>query len=190
MGELHLLVFAMSAVLQLEVSVTTYNKATNLQTCKCIEDQATIIEHAEHCIMPHTLFIRHDTTKMGHDLGAPQNCIYVTPERDLSARAVCILRALMHSAFIWASCNNDQALGAIAGLVNAQVPPQQLPEFFWAHLEKDLELLGKDTKKGLEENVMILHLVLRQILTLNPPTGRSICVINFVCFTGSIFQTI
>lgn len=78
----------------------------------------------------------------------------------------------MHSAFIWASCNNDQALGAIAGLVHApQVTPQQLPEFFWAHLEKDLELLGIDTKKGLEENVMILHLVLRQILTLNPPTG-------------------
>ena len=77
----------------------------------------------------------------------------------------------MHSAFIWASCNNDQALGAIAGLVHAQVTPQQLPEFFWAHLEKDLELLGEDTKKGLEENVMLLHLVLRQILTLNPPTG-------------------
>ena len=77
----------------------------------------------------------------------------------------------MHSAFIWASCNNKQALGAIAGLINGQVPLQKLPEFFWAHLEKDLELLGKDTEKGLEENVMILHLVLEKILTLSPPTG-------------------
>ena len=77
----------------------------------------------------------------------------------------------MHSAFIWACCNNNQALEAIAGLVNARIPSQQLPEFFWAHLEKDFELLGKDTKMGLEENVMILHLVLRKILTLNPPTG-------------------
>ena len=113
---------------------------------------------------------------MGYDLGIPENRMYITPERDLSTRAVCILRALMHSALIWASCNNDQALGAIAGLVHAQVTPQQLPEFFWAHLEKDLELLGKDTKKGLEENVMILHLVLRQILLLNPPTGMYLCV--------------
>lgn len=77
----------------------------------------------------------------------------------------------MHSAFIWASCNNKQVLGAIAGLVNTQVTPQQLPEFFWAHLEKDFELLEKDTRKGLEENMMILHLVLEKILTLSPPTG-------------------
>ena len=96
----------------------------------------------------------------------------------------------MHSAFIWASCNNDQALGAIAGLVNAQVPPQQLPEFFWIHLEKDLELLGKDTKKGLEDNVMILHLVLRQILTLNPPTGAYIYTIqNLIVFSEMSFST-
>ena len=81
----------------------------------------------------------------------------------------------MHSAFIWASCNNDQALGAIAGLVKLHVQPQQLPEFFWTHLEKDVELLGKDTNKGLEESVMIIHLVLRQILTANPPTGRNFC---------------
>jgi hypothetical protein len=87
----------------------------------------------------------------------------------------------MHSAFIWASCNSDQALGAIAGLVHADIPSEQLPEFFWVHLEKDLELLGKDTKKGLEENVMILHLVLEKILTLNQPTGTLILLwyLNF-----------
>ena len=126
--------------------------------------------------------IRQDATKMGHDLGTPESRMYITPERDLSARSVCILRTLIHSAFVWASCNNDQALGAIAGLVNAQVTPQQLPEFFWAHLEKDLELLGKDTKKGLEENVMMLHLVLRQILTLNPPSGIYIMLYNLICY--------
>jgi hypothetical protein len=116
---------------------------------------------------------------MGHDLGAPGNRTHVSPERDLSARSVCILRALMHAAFIWASCNNDQALGAFAGLVHADVPSEQLPEFFWAHLEKDLELLGKDTKKGLEENVMILHLVLKKILTLNQPTGMFVTIPEF-----------
>ncbi|MCG8622315.1 MAG: hypothetical protein MJE68_10025, partial [Proteobacteria bacterium] len=137
----------------------------------------------------HFFKLRQDTTKMGHDLGAPGNRTHVSPERDLSARSVCILRALMHSAFIWASCNNDQALGAIDGLVHApQVTPQQLPKFFWAHLEKDLELLGKDTKKGLEENVMILHLVLEKILTLSQPTGTLRYLMFLLAFSGYIFQ--
>lgn len=77
----------------------------------------------------------------------------------------------MHSALVWASCNNREELEAIAGLVVLPVPPQQLPEFFWAHLEKDFELLGRDTGRGLDETVMIVHLVLRQILLTNPPTG-------------------
>ena len=95
----------------------------------------------------------------------------------------------MHSAFIWASCNNDQALGAIAGLVRSQVTPQQLPEFFWAHLEKDLQLLGEDTKKGLEENVMIIHLVLRQILTLDPPTGNFFAIqLKFCGVVNDLFN--
>ena len=112
-----------------------------------------------------------DTTKKGHDLGAPENRTLTAPERHLSARAVCILRALIHSAFVWASCNNQPALEAIASLVTPQVLPQNLPEFFWAHLEKDLELLSRDTGKGLDEVVTILHLVLRHILTTDPPIG-------------------
>ena len=79
----------------------------------------------------------------------------------------------MHSAFVWVSCNNDTAVEAIASLVTPRVPPQHLPEFFWAHLEKDVELLGRDTGRGLDEAVMIVHLILQRILTVNPPTGSS-----------------
>jgi hypothetical protein len=112
-----------------------------------------------------------DTTRKGYDLGAPANRTHTAPERHLSARAVCILRALMHSAFIWATCNNQSSLGAITSLITPQVLPKNLPEFFWAHLDKDIELLGRDTGKGLDEVVMIIHLVLRQILTTDPPIG-------------------
>ena len=77
----------------------------------------------------------------------------------------------MHSAFTWASCNNPSSLEAITSLVTPQVLPKNLPEFFWAHLDKDLELLGRDTGKGLDEVVMMIHLVLRQILTTDPPAG-------------------
>ena len=75
----------------------------------------------------------------------------------------------MHSAFIWASCNNEPFVEAIADLVTPVTV--NLQEFFWAHLEKDIELLGRDTGRGLDEAVMIVHLVLRHILTTEPPTG-------------------
>ena len=118
-----------------------------------------------------SLYYSQDTTRKGYDLGAPANRTHTAPERHLSARAVCILRALMHSAFVWASCNNPSSLEAIASLITPQVLPKDLPEFFWAHLDKDLELLGRDTGKGLDEVVMIVHLVLREILTTDPPSG-------------------
>jgi hypothetical protein len=88
----------------------------------------------------------------------------------------------MHSALIWATCNYESSLEAIASLITPQVLPKDLPEFFWAHLDKDIELLGRDTGKGLDEVVMIIHLVLRQILTTDSPIGlfHTYCVIVYV----------
>ena len=92
-------------------------------------------------------------------------------ERHLSALAVCIVRAIMHSSFIWASCNNDRVFEALSQLVSPRVLPRNLPEYFWRHLERDFEQLGQITKRGADECAMIVHLVLRQILTTDPPTG-------------------
>ena len=114
-----------------------------------------------------------DKTNRGHDLGPPQARVIACPERSLSARAVCIMRALMHSAFIWAWCNNKRhQLSFIASLIYPRVPAEHLPEFFWKHLEKDIDLLCGDTRKGIDYVVMIIHLVLGHILTTNPPTGN------------------
>ena len=137
--------------------------------CSVLYSSSTLLSNILLIILMHAC--SQDTTKRGHDLGGPENCTHTAPERHLSARAVCILRALMHSAFIWATCNNESSLEAIASLITPQVLPKNLPEFFWAHLEKDVELLGRDTRKGLDEVVMIIHLVLREILTTDPPTG-------------------
>jgi hypothetical protein len=113
-----------------------------------------------------------DKTNRGHDLGSPQARLIACPERNLSARAVCILRALMHSAFIWACCNNRKhQLNFIASLIYPRVPPEHLPEFFWKHLEKDIDLLCVDTGKGVDSVVMMIHLVLGHILTTSTPTG-------------------
>ena len=112
----------------------------------------------------------HDTTQSGHVLGDPNGRTVVpTPERNLSPPAMCVLRALMHSSFLWTCCNNDQRIGDIVQLVKPHVPVQALSEFFWRHLDKDIELLGRAVGKGYEEAAMIVHLVLKGILTKDPP---------------------
>jgi len=55
-------------------------------------------------------------------------------------------------------------------LVKVNVLPRDLPEFFWHHLERDIELLGTSTRRGTDESATIIHLVLREILQRNPPT--------------------
>ena len=78
----------------------------------------------------------------------------------------------MHSAFLWTCCNNDQRIGDIVQLVKPHVPVQGLSEFFWRHLDKDIELLGRAAGKGYEEAAMIVHLVLREILVKDPPGSK------------------
>ena len=88
-----------------------------------------------------------------------------SPERDLSPLAVCVIRALMHLAFIWTCSNNERLLGDVASLVNPSVRPNLLSEFFWKHLEKDIEVICKVLKKGEDESILVVHLVLKEILT-------------------------
>ena len=119
---------------------------------------------------------RDDATKTGYDLGAPKRRSS-NPERvrDLSAPAVCIVRALMHSVFVWATCNNQQELEHIAEVTKRKVVPANLPEFFWIHLEKDMECMMQCTGRGIEECAIIVHLVLQQIFFKTPETCKWLC---------------
>ena len=135
----------------------------------------------------HSIHCSNDTTQTGHDLGDPNSRTVVpTPERSLSPPAICILRALMHSAFLWACCNDNQTVGDIVQLVKPHVPVQALPEFFWRHLDKDIQLLGRAIGRGYEEAAMVVHLVLKEILTRNPPkctflSGPFIKLLKLIC---------
>ena len=72
-----------------------------------------------------------DATKTGHDLGSSSQRVTISsPERQLSPLAVCIIRALMHSVFVWTCSNNDSMLGDVAALVNPRTNPNALPDFF------------------------------------------------------------
>ena len=55
-------------------------------------------------------------------------------------------------------------------LVKVGVRPRELPEFFWRHLEQDVELLGRATGKSMDDSAITIHLVLREILLKLPPT--------------------
>ena len=55
-------------------------------------------------------------------------------------------------------------------LVKVGVHPRDLSEFFWHHLERDMELLGAATGKSVDDSAIIVHLVLREILLRDPPT--------------------
>ena len=59
-------------------------------------------------------------------------------------------------------------------LVKVDIRPQDLPEFFWHHLERDMELLGKATGKSVDDSAIIVHLVLREILLRDPLTCEDI----------------
>ena len=71
----------------------------------------------------------------------------------------------MHSAFVWACSNNDSMLGGVAALVNPRTNPNALPDLFWKHLEKDLEGICAILKRGEDESILVMHLVLKEILT-------------------------
>ncbi len=75
----------------------------------------------------------------------------------------------MHASFLWAACHNQHQLMDIARVTKGMVPLQDLAEFFWLHLEKDIECMQHSTGRGTDECVMIIHLMLKQILTTNHP---------------------
>lgn len=126
-----------------------------------------------------TFLCSHDTTQTGHILGSPESRIGPpAPERSLSPPAVCIMRALMHSALLWCSCHYQDMMAAeLVELVKPRQNVNILPEFFWMHLKKDIEQLSQVTGKGLEDSAIIVHLVLHGILTKESLTCKMLSLV-------------
>jgi len=115
-----------------------------------------------------------DTTQRGHILGhSSARGSIPAPERSLSAASVSIIRAIMHSCLIWFSCHHDDCIGELARVVKCLVSPHHLPEFFWMHLQKDIEHLSSSIGRSIDESVVLIHLVLKRMLLESPPEGNN-----------------
>ena len=126
----------------------------------------------------------------GYTLDKPESRTEVplVAQRSLSPSAICIVRALMHSTLLWCSCHcPDVVVAELAALVKTQVSPNDLPQFFWEHLRKDIEHLSVVTQKGFEETVTIIHLVLCGILKRTPPACKNHCQCNKLIANALIF---
>ena len=78
----------------------------------------------------------------------------------------------MHSALLWASCNNDNATEGLLRLVRSGLrSPQELPEFFWGHLERDIAVLARALGKNHDEAAILVHVVVRNMLLVEPTRG-------------------
>ena len=116
-----------------------------------------------------------DTTQKGHILGnANARANVGAPERSLSVAAVSIIRALMHSCLIWFSCHHFDCIGDLVHIVKCSILPDNLPEFFWMHLQKDVENLSSCIGRSTDECAVLIHLILKRMLVENPPKGKSL----------------
>lgn len=116
---------------------------------------------------------RSNIGKNGHCLGSAESRINPpTNERSLSPQAICVIRAIMHSAFLWFSCYSKNIIIDLAHLVKPFVKLDDLSQFFWNHLQKDIEHLSLLTGKGVEDSAIIIHLILKEILTKELPPGK------------------
>ena len=71
----------------------------------------------------------------------------------------------MHSILVWVSSSTQKATQGLLQLVRPHglIRPSELSEFFWRHLEKDLELLCRALNKNMQEAVLVLHLVIQRM---------------------------
>ena len=160
---------------KLVAKTINWNPVINVEESKCI---IIVITYAIAC---YGTIISKDITQSGHILGDPGTVSGPpVPERSLSPPAVCIVRAIMHSAFLWFSCHHTEMYGKLAAIVKPKVPQSSLPKFFWRHLKKDIEQLSRATGKSPDESAIIVHLVLQNMLLKAPPTCES-CSLTVYC---------
>ena len=122
------------------------------------------------------------TVYQGHCLGSPvaRNSV-PSSVRSLSPAACAILRAIMHSALLWATCNGKITVQNMKELVKMHefMTYYEISQYFRLHLERDIEVLAKAIGRNEDEAAIAIHLVLKQVLLTEPHTSESV---NFIIY--------
>ncbi|XP_078257452.1 E3 ubiquitin-protein ligase rnf213-alpha-like isoform X1 [Rhinoraja longicauda] len=103
----------------------------------------------------------------GHVLGpASQRDQVVAPDRQMTPVAFLLLRTLTHVSMMLGTVHHHQIIKEIIRPTVSNVS-----NFLWAHLQKDLDQLGKSLGKNIDEVAICIHLVVDRLL--NQPEERS-----------------
>ncbi|KAI6647030.1 E3 ubiquitin-protein ligase [Oopsacas minuta] len=117
-----------------------------------------------------------DETRTGYLLGNANDARNVSSgERELSPASVRIIRILMDISFIWSSCSKHPTDRSplLPSLIKGGLDdPRDLPNFFYLHLEREIEYLTRLTGKNFEEVIFFIHLIIKSVMeTVGEPCG-------------------
>ncbi|KAK7494871.1 hypothetical protein BaRGS_00013998, partial [Batillaria attramentaria] len=107
-----------------------------------------------------------DQTQQGHILGAAaQRGVEVVPERQLSAVECALTRFLTHAALYLGASIPNQA-DQVCEMVHPRIVPQDVCQFFWHHLQRDLQVLQRVTGRGTDDIYLVLHHLCHQMTSV------------------------
>ncbi|XP_053366887.1 E3 ubiquitin-protein ligase rnf213-beta isoform X1 [Clarias gariepinus] len=98
-----------------------------------------------------------DQTRPGHILGDAARRSDA-PNRDLSMDQSCMLRLFLHLAMLHGSFLNRHG---ISEMIHPAV--NNVQEFLWRHLEKDMDVLGKTLNLNWDDTAITVHLILNRL---------------------------
>ncbi|XP_067860144.1 E3 ubiquitin-protein ligase rnf213-alpha-like isoform X2 [Heptranchias perlo] len=132
-----------------------------VETARCPGCGALVGGQNHNPVVGFTPSVNHrDQTQTGHILGhASQRNQVVAPDRQMTPVAFLLLRTLTHVSMMLGTVHHQQI---ITEMVRPQV--QNVTEFLWRHLEKDLVQLGKSLGKNIDDTATCIHLVIDKLL--------------------------
>ena len=137
--------------------------------------------------MIYIIFVkRRQLTKRGHFLDPPDfNKTTPVPQRDLSPLSNCIMRMLLHAICVWVASSNDKVklltitIYYFAYILQAAceelskavvqtepVPPEQILNFFWRHLERDFQTMTRATQQSFDDCILFIHTLIHNMLSV------------------------
>ena len=86
------------------------------------------------------------------------------PFRNLTAISVALIRALMHSIFIWTLHTKHFRSPHVIGKLTEPSPNNTYSDYFYFHLVQDINDVATISNKTFEEAVLLVHLLFDLII--------------------------